>query len=134
MRFPAPCPEMPVADLAAGLAYYRDRLGFAVDWADEDLGLAGLSRDDARIFMSSAGFRTALGNRAPVVLWLNLGSRAEVDGLYAEWAAAGVTLLRPPTAQPYRLYEFFAQDFDKNILRIFYDFGWEEDAASPPRD
>ena len=31
MNFPAACPEVPVADLAAALAWYRDRLGFTID-------------------------------------------------------------------------------------------------------
>lgn len=34
MDFPAVCPEIPVSDLTAALAWYRDRLGFIVDWAD----------------------------------------------------------------------------------------------------
>jgi uncharacterized glyoxalase superfamily protein PhnB len=127
--FPPPCSEIPVAALAPALAYYRAQLGFTVDWADEALGLAGLSRGDARIFMADAGYRAGLGNQAPLVLWLNLASREEVDGLHGEWAAAGARIAAPPQAQPYRLYEFFAHDLDGNVLRVFYDFGWEEDAA-----
>jgi uncharacterized glyoxalase superfamily protein PhnB len=132
MHFPPLCPEIPVADLAAALAYYRDRLGFTIDWADEALGLAGLSRGEARIFMSDAGYRAGLGNRAPVVLWLNLTNRAEVDDLHTEWAAAGAHIAAPPQAQPWRLYEYFARDPDGNVLRVFYDFGWEEDGGDKP--
>ena len=134
MHFPAPCPEIPVAALAAGLAYYRDRLGFTIDWADESIGLAGLSRGDARLFMTSADYRTWLGNKGPIVLWLNLGNRAEVDALHAEWAGTGTTLLGPPAAKPYFLYEFFARDPDGNLLRVFYDFGWEERVAETDED
>jgi uncharacterized glyoxalase superfamily protein PhnB len=130
MQIPPLCPEIPVADLPAALAYYRDRLGFAVDWADEALGLAGLSRGDARIFMSDAGYRSGLGNQAPVVLWLNLGNRGEVDDLHRLWAGAGATVDGAPSAKPWRLYEFFARDPDGNVLRIFYDFGWEEDGRA----
>jgi uncharacterized glyoxalase superfamily protein PhnB len=126
MQFPSICPEVPVAQLAAALAYYRDKLGFAVDWSDEDLGLAGLSQGDTRIFMSDSGYRTGLGNRTPIVLWLNLSNRAEVDALYASWSAAGARAANPPRAQPYKLYEFLAHDLDGNVFRVFYDFGWEE--------
>ncbi|HTU13221.1 MAG TPA: VOC family protein [Allosphingosinicella sp.] len=115
-----------MAELAPALAHYRDRLGFTVDWADEGIGLAGLSRGDARLFITSAGYRAMLGNKAPIVLWINLDNRAEVDALHAEWSEAGATLLGPPTAQPWRLYEYFARDPDGNLLRIFYDFGWKE--------
>ncbi|MEJ0019596.1 MAG: VOC family protein [Acetobacteraceae bacterium] len=126
MQFPSVCPEIPVADLTAALAYYRDRLGFVTDWSDEDLGLAGLSRGGTRMFMTTAPYRSVLGNRGPIVLWLNLSDRAEVDALHAQWAAAGARIADPPTAQPSKLYEFYAQDIDGNYFRVFYDFGWEE--------
>ena len=125
MHFPSVCPEVPVASLAS-LTYYRDRLGFTIDWSDEQLGLAGLSRGDTRIFMSSAEYRAAIGNPAGIVLWLNLASRAEVDALHEQWSAAGATIAAPPQAKPYKLYEFFAPDPDGNVFRVFYDFGWEE--------
>ena len=125
MHFPPICPEVPVASLAA-LDYYRDKLGFTIDWSDEQLGLASLSRGDARIFMSAAEYRSAIGNQPCIVLWLNLASRAEVDDLYEQWTAAGAVIAAPPQAKPYKLYEFFAPDPDGNVLRVFYDFGWEE--------
>jgi uncharacterized glyoxalase superfamily protein PhnB len=126
MRMPPPCPEIPVRDLAPALAYYRDRLGFTIDWADEQIGLAGLSRDDARIFMASASYRSGLGNLGPSVSWLNLSDRDQVDALYREWAATGVDIAAAPESKPYKLYEFLVRDPDGNHLRVFYDFGWEE--------
>lgn len=125
-RFPPACPEIPVADLAAALAYYRDRLGFAIDWSDESLGLAGLSQGAARLFMAAGGYRAHLGSGGPAVVWLNLDSRDEIDALYERWRAAGAKIASPPAAKPYRLYEFLARDPDGNVLRAFYDFAWEE--------
>jgi predicted lactoylglutathione lyase len=129
MQFPSVCPEVPVASLAPALAYYRDQLGFTVDWSDEELGLAGLSRDDTRIFMGAAHYRSHFGTQGPVVLWLNLSSRAEVDALHAQWVAAGAKVTAPPGAKAHKLYEFFTQDVDGNAFRVFYDFGWEERAT-----
>jgi len=126
MRFPAACAEVPVADLAAALAYYRDQLGFEVDWSDEQLGLAGLSNGDTRLFMASADYRSGLGSQGPIVLWINLADRAAVDALHGQWTAAGARIAPAPEAKPYKLYEFFARDLDGNVLRVFYDFGWEE--------
>ena len=128
MRFPPVCPEIPVRGLAESLAYYRDRLGFDIDWSDEQLGLAGLSKGDARLFMASAGFRALFGAQPPIVLWINLADRGEVDALHAQWMAAGAQIAAPPEPKPYKLYEFIARDLDGNVLRIFYDFGWEERA------
>lgn len=127
MDFPSACPEIPVSDLDAALSYYRDRLGFNIDWSARDIGLAGLSRGATRLFMTTAGYRAAIGNRGPVLLWINLANREEVDALHAEWTAAGARIVDPPEAHDYnKLYEFFAEDIDGNHFRIFYDFAWEE--------
>ncbi len=126
MQFPSVCPEIPVLNLTAALAYYRDQFGFTIDWSDEQLGLAGLSRGDTRMFMTNAEYRSVLGIQGPMVLWLNLADRAEVDALHKEWAAAGAKIADPPVAKPFKLYEFYAQDIDGTYFRVFYDFGWEE--------
>ena len=126
MPFPAACPEVPVSQLAAALQYYRDKLGFSVDWSDEALGLAGLSQGDCRLFMASTDYRTGLGNRGPTVLWVNFTSRGDVDTLFEQWRRAGAKTSTRPEAKPYKLYEFLAEDLDGNILRVFYDFAWEE--------
>lgn len=126
MRFPAACAEIPAADLSAALAYYHDRLGFTVDWSDESLGLAGLSQGAARLFIGDRGFRAGFGNNAPVVLWLNMSGRPEVDLLHEHWRESGANIVAAPEAKPYKLYEFLVRDPDGNILRVFYDFGWEE--------
>jgi uncharacterized glyoxalase superfamily protein PhnB len=126
VEFPPACPEIPVSELAPALAYYRDCLGFTVDWADEAPGLAGLSQGASRLFMGAASYRAHLGSQGPAVVWLNMASRAEVDALHDRWRAAGARLDHPPAAKPYKLYEFLAFDPDGNILRVFYDFAWEE--------
>ncbi len=126
MQFPSPCPEIQVAALPEALAWYRDRLGFTIDWSDEEIGLAGLSRGAARLFLASNGAR------GPMTLWINLSSRAEIDALHAEWAAAGVRIATRPAAMPYKLYEFYAEDLDGNCFRVFYDFAWEARADVSP--
>ena len=127
MKFPATCPDIPVADLAKALAYWRDSLGFNIDWTADGIGLACVSRGDTRMFMSNEAFRAPLGVRGPILLWLNLEGRAEIDALHAEWAAAGARLSGPPGPNPgAKLYEFLAEDLDGNYLRVFYDYAWEE--------
>lgn len=124
--FPAACPEIPVADLEAGLAWYRDRFGFTVDWADPALELGQVSRGASRFFLSGPGYRRGAVHGGPILLWVNLADRRAVDALHAEWAAAGVAVEAGPAAKPWKLYEFSAPDPDGNVLRVFYDFGWEE--------
>lgn len=58
-------PERPVSDLVAATAYYRDQLGFAVDWIERGIALAGLSSDQGRIFLAGPAFRSASGGTHP---------------------------------------------------------------------
>jgi catechol 2,3-dioxygenase-like lactoylglutathione lyase family enzyme len=50
-KFPCAVPEIPVSDINKAVAYYKDNLGFKVDWGDEELGLAGVSRENCRMFL-----------------------------------------------------------------------------------
>jgi uncharacterized glyoxalase superfamily protein PhnB len=127
---PPACPEIPVAKLAPALAYYRDSLGFSIDWADEEHGLAGVSQGHCRLFLASARHRSGQANTGPIVIWLNLSGRDEIDALFERWSATGARIAEPPAAKPWKLYEFFARDLDGNVLRVFYDFAWEEREAA----
>jgi hypothetical protein len=61
-ELPGAVPEVPVSDVVAATEYYRDRLSFTVDWTDPDLALAGISRDQCRLFLAGPAFREACGN------------------------------------------------------------------------
>ena len=125
---PGAVPEIPVADVVAAAAYYRDALGFRVDWLDADIALAGVSRDRCRLFLAGPAFRHACGNASPVVTWLNLHGTREVDALHGAWRAAGAILLSDPEAKPWGLHEFSAVDPDGNRFRVFHD------VATPARE
>lgn len=128
MNFPAAVPEIPVRDLRAALEYYRDRLGFTIDWGAQEGGdgIAGISRGDCRLFLTDGKFRERHGNRSPVLIWLNLDGREAVDALHAAWSGAGAKIVAPPESKPWGLHEFTAADADGNLLRVFYDFGTAE--------
>ena len=66
LEFPGAVPEIPVRDINEAAAYYENNLGFTVDWGDEDLGLAGISRGDCRMFLANSDFREHHGNVGPV--------------------------------------------------------------------
>ena len=68
--FPGAVPEIPVGDMDAALDYYRDCLGFKVDWRDDGSGISGVSRGDCRMFLTGVAFRQAHANASPVVIWL----------------------------------------------------------------
>ena len=121
-EFPAAVPEIPVTDIAQALAYYEAKLGFTVDWGGTDGGIAGISKGQCRMFLTDRDFRQHHGNSPPVLIWLNLDSKNEVDELYQTWNAAGAIIDSPPVSKPWKLHEFTASDLDGNLFRVFYDF------------
>ncbi len=77
------------------------------------------------MFLTSPAFRQMYGNSGPVLVWLNLGSREEVDELYQQWSSQKAKIVSAPESKPWKLYESTAADIDGNLLRVFYDFSWE---------
>lgn len=121
-EFPGAVPEIPVSDMNAALDYYRDKLGFDVDWGGADGGIAGISKGQCRMFLTDPEFRAGRGNSAPVLIWINLDSNEEVDELYQIWNGSGAKIISPPESKPWKLHEFTASDLDGNLFRVFYDF------------
>lgn len=121
-EFPAAVPEIPVTDMDQALNYYQHQLGFDIDWGGAGGGIAGISKGDCRMFLTDRDFRQHHGNAPPVMIWLNLDSKAEVDDLYAIWNAGGARMISPPESKPWNLHEFTASDLDGNLFRVFYDF------------
>ncbi len=122
MMFPAPVPEIPAANVGEAAAYYVNRLGFTLDWGDDQGGIAGISRGNCRLFITNRAFRQSYGNFGPILFWLNLDSKAKVDELFAQWKAAQAKIVSEPEDKPWNLREFLATDLDGNLIRVFYDF------------
>jgi predicted lactoylglutathione lyase len=121
-EFPAAVPEIPVTDMDQALDYYRSKLGFSIDWGGAEGGIAGISKGNCRMFLTNRDFREPHGNAPPVMTWLNLESKAEVDELYEIWKAVGARFISPPESKPWKLHEFTVSDLDGNLFRVFYDF------------
>jgi uncharacterized glyoxalase superfamily protein PhnB len=121
MRLPHPVPELLVSDIHQAAESYASRMGFTVDWVYED-HLAGISRDDARLFLRRRSPQEA-NDRCSITVWLNMTSEVEVDALFAEWKDRGVPMMDELKTASYSLREFTAQDVDGNRFRVFYDVG-----------
>ena len=131
MIIPAAVPEIPVGNIDKAATYYIESLGFTVDWGNEQGGIAGISRGNCRLFLTNRAFRKNYGNTGPVLFWLNLDSKAEVDQLFAEWNAARAKIVSKPEDKPWNLREFTAADPDGNLIRVFYDFRADIEAEEP---
>jgi uncharacterized glyoxalase superfamily protein PhnB len=125
-EFPGAVPEIPVDNIDEALAYYQTKLGFNVDFGAGELGLAGISRGDCRMFLASPNFRKGYGNTGSILIWLNLDSKEEVDELYEWWSSNQAKVISKPESKPWGLHEFTAEDLDGNLFRVFYDFGTAE--------
>ena len=120
--FPGAVPEIPVSDLDAAEAYYKNELGFTVDWGGADDGIAGISKGSCRMFLTDRAFREERGNNPPVLVWLNLNSTQEVNDLYETWSRSKARIVSRPESKPWKLHEFTVADLDGNLFRVFYDF------------
>jgi hypothetical protein len=98
---------------------------FTFDWGNDQGGIAGISRGNCRLFITNRSFRESYGNTGPILFWLNLDSRADVDELFTQWKAAHANIVSEPEDKPWKLHEFMAADLDGNLIRVFYDFRGE---------
>lgn len=126
---------MPVRDITAGVACYRDKFGFSV--RHQDTGLGVLQRDDAVVALwesSDESWRTRQHGDTPVrsgaesfiagtaSFRVEAGSLAEVDALYAELSGTGVLHYADqgaPTRTDFGTYEFATTDVDGNLIEFY---------------
>ena len=121
---PCCCPRDSRPTSTKHLPTYVNTLGFTFDWGDDQGGIAGISRGNCRLFITNRSFRESYGNAGPILFWLNLDSKAEVDELFVQWKAAHAKIVSQPEDKPWKLREFMAADLDGNLIRVFYDFRW----------
>lgn len=126
LEFPGAVPEIPVSDIDLAAAYYESSLGFSIDWGGEDGGIAGISQGHCRMFLTNRAFRAPYGNAGPVLIWLNLSSKEEVNELYELWRGSRAKIVSQPESKPWGLHEFTVADLDGNLFRVFYDFATPE--------
>ena len=115
-RLNAIAPQLLVDDLEAALAYYRDRLGFRVDFAYEGF-YAAVRRDGALIHLKCAP--KILQDRAHRKAHEHLDAYIEVSGvaaLYDELRSRGAWVLTSLVERPWGHTDFWVEDTDGYIL------------------
>jgi len=104
-------PILSVANLKASQAYYRDALGFKLDWEHGDPpGFASVSRGDFVLFMCE-------GCQGKGGAW-SMTFMHDVDKYYAELKSRGAIVRQPPKDEAWGLREMQVADPDGNVIRF----------------
>ena len=115
-RIAAIAPQFLVDDLERALAYYRDALGFEVDFVYESF-YASVSRDGCAIHLKCAPKTVA--DRAHRRELEHLDAYIKVSGiqeLFDEMRTRGANVIRPLEQRPWACLDFYVVDPDGYIL------------------
>ena len=100
-------PELPLDDVAAGVAHYRDVLGFRINYQDENIGV--MDRDAVRVLLVARTDRhTGIGSTYVYV--------EDADALHAELRAKGARVEGEPVDHPWGLRDFRVLDPEGNQI------------------
>jgi len=106
-------PELPVSDVPAAIEYYRNVLGFKINYAQDDLGV--MYRDAVTILLIERTERhTGIGSTGFYI--------ADADKLHAELKARGANVEGEPVSYPWGLRAFRVFDMEGNRLTFSQTF------------
>jgi catechol 2,3-dioxygenase-like lactoylglutathione lyase family enzyme len=111
-----------VSDIAAGLAYYRDVLGFQITFEyGQPLSYACLCRDEVALHLLAASSTKRLPGHGAICIFVR-----DVDQIHAEVSARGARLINRPEDRDYGMRDFDVVDADGNQVT----FGMGTDSAA----
>jgi catechol 2,3-dioxygenase-like lactoylglutathione lyase family enzyme len=109
-------PQFLVDDLDAAIAYYRDKLGFDLDFCYESF-YASVSRNGMAILLKCAP--KTVGDRAHRKQHEHLDAYIAVTGvaiLHDELQSRGASITKPLEERPWSCKDFYVEDPDGYIL------------------
>ncbi len=113
MQLSQPTPELPVPDVKAAQAYYRDHLGFEIAWYDAEGNIGAVAHGDCAIF-----FRQSDAPARPAVFWI---FSEDVDAAHAACLAHGAQITTPIADTSWGMRQFTVADPYGNSFHIFHD-------------
>ncbi|MGH7712121.1 MAG: VOC family protein [Gemmatimonadaceae bacterium] len=109
----AALPELPLADVAAGVVYYRDVLGFKINYQQHDLSV--MDRDSITLLLIAKTERhSGIGSCSFYV--------RDADALHAELTQRGANVQGTPVSYPWGLRQFYVLDPEGNRLSFSQTF------------
>ena len=114
-------PVLAVRDVPKAIEYYRDMLGFHVDFVEGDPPVhARVCADPTYVAPTiHIRFEPLAAGAAPnpsVYLWLHVG--AGLDRLFEVYRDRGVKIVDEPQDQPWGLRQFIIEDCDGYLIRF----------------
>ena len=101
-----------VSDITRSIEHYRDALGFTVTFQyGSPTFYACLCRDEVALHLLAAHRTRRLPGNGGICVFVR-----DVDGVYAELAARGAKVIKPPENYDYGMRDFDVVDLDGNQL------------------
>jgi catechol 2,3-dioxygenase-like lactoylglutathione lyase family enzyme len=116
-------PQLFVADIAASCEFFAGKLGFVTAFTyGEPPFYAQVERDGARINLRCVAqpvMDAAVRDREQwLAASLIVATPEEIEALFLDYQAAGVTLFQTLKQQPWGARDFIVKDLDGNLLRF----------------
>lgn len=119
-------PVLAVPDIHETLAYYRDCLGFHVDFVHGDPPLHARVCADPSYSSPTVHIRfepLEEGQRLDPSVYLFLHVGEDLDALFERYRERGVMVFREPTDQPWGLRQFIIRDCNGYLLSFSAEIG-----------
>jgi len=113
-------------DLSKMVTFYRDVLGFAIDW-DGNGPYAEFKNDGVRFSMYERSQLPGLLGQSPTFpaglngtfeIAIDLPTSADVDREFARITAAGARVVYPPRDEPWGMHSSMIMDPDGNLIEL----------------
>ncbi len=106
-------PDFPLANVTAGVAYYRDVLGFKINYQQHDLAV--MDRDRVTVLLIERTYEhKGIGSAYFYI--------RDADALHRELTAKGANVRGEPISYPWGLREFEVRDLEGNRLKFGQPF------------
>jgi GNAT superfamily N-acetyltransferase len=109
-KFARAVPQLPVLNVPETAQYYRDILGFKIDWMWGENDYGAVSRDSTVLHLCAA--------EPPLSRVTCMINVSEVDSLCEGWRKNGAKIVREPEDRPWNLREFTVEDNNGHRFRV----------------
>ena len=121
-EFTAAKPILNVANAAASMAYYVEKLGFELvfAWCDEAASANPMAPTFGEVQRGQAAIMLAQGEQGGPGMWiyLDMQSAAELEAVHAEYVRRGALIAELPEDKPWGMREMLVRDLDGHVLRM----------------